>query len=115
MNDIDAQIAAYVAERDAALLALDMDWARRMMPRASNDDVRITAMHKARVHAVRLPDDARRASQRWLLERGFTDLLGSVPDLNAPLPAAAGSTGTPAGTGREGAPIHARAREAPGA
>jgi hypothetical protein len=82
----EQNVAAYVAERDAALLSLDLDWARKTMPQASSDEVRIMAMHKARVHAVNLPDEARRDSQRWLLERGLSDLLGFKPDLNAELP-----------------------------
>lgn len=76
----------YIRQRNRALMALDMDWARKVMPFPADDTVRLMAMHKARVHCVHLTDEARRESQRWLVERGLTDHLGMQIDLNAPLP-----------------------------
>lgn len=80
-------IEQYVAEHDKALINLDMDWARRTMPDASDDIVRLMAMHKARYEATTIPAELRHASGQWLRERnlkrfGGSDLLpeGVLPE-----------------------------------
>lgn len=58
-------------ERNAALAALDMEWARQMMPTASNDHVRLTAMHKARYDCTDIADEQRHQSGDWLRQHGY--------------------------------------------
>lgn len=66
-----------IADRNAGLVALDMDWAREMMPNMS-DDVRLIAMHKTRYEIRTIPDDERHASRSWLEERDLSR-LGFLP------------------------------------
>jgi len=80
-------ILDFVRERDRALSALDMLWARRMMPQASGDDVRLLAMHKARIHSLGVSGALRRESMRWLAAGKHTDLMGNPVDGEGPLPA----------------------------
>jgi hypothetical protein len=79
-------ILDFVKERDAALSKLDMEWARRMMPHASSDEVRLIAMHKARHQAINIPERLRRQSARWLFDHHYKDLLGNPIDPLGPLP-----------------------------
>lgn len=67
MNELER----YQKEATAALLALDMKWARQNSPGASCDEVILLAMHKARYEHTGLPADARHASGAWLRERGY--------------------------------------------
>ena len=66
------------AERHAALTALDMAWARKLIPNASSDDVLLAAMHKARYEIPSLPDELRHESRRWLEERSLSR-FGKLP------------------------------------
>lgn len=73
-------LAAFVRERDEALLSGDVERVRnfhtkwnpgiRPMPR----EVAEVAMHKARTAAMSLPVEAREASEKWLADRGFESL-----------------------------------------
>ena len=65
-----------VIERDAALTALDMDWARRMMPAASSDEVLLVALHKGRYEVSGVAPSLREASRTWLEEHGWSRLDG---------------------------------------
>ena len=65
-----------VAERDAALAALDWEYARKFMPNTT-DAVRLIAMHKARYEAVMVDSALRHESRRWLAERGYKRLTGT--------------------------------------
>jgi hypothetical protein len=65
------ELARYISERNCALLNLDMDWARKNMPAASSDEVRLIAMHKARYDCTGIEDSERHASRKWLQERGY--------------------------------------------
>lgn len=58
-------------ERDHALASLDMTYARRAMPDASSDEVRLIAMHKARYETTNMPRELRHASGEWLRVRGY--------------------------------------------
>lgn len=69
-------VQTLLTQRDTALLALDMEWARRMMPTASCDEVRLIAMHKARYELRHLPREARMASGNWLRKRRYGRLNG---------------------------------------
>jgi hypothetical protein len=72
-----ADIAAYVKERDEALAALDLEWARKRQPGIS-DAVALMAMHKARYEAVNIASDLRQESRRWLEARMY-GRLGGLP------------------------------------
>ena len=63
-------------ERNRALLALDLKWARERFPEESSDEVLLTAMHKARYECIDLPAVARQESRAWLEVRGFSRTKG---------------------------------------
>lgn len=63
-------------ERNRALLAIDMKWARQMMPDATSDHVLLVAMHKARYECPDLDNAARHASGEWLRQHGYRRLGG---------------------------------------
>ena len=82
-----AKFSKAIKERDEAISTLDMTYARRMMASASDDEVRLLAMHKARYEATRIAPELRHASRAWLEERGFTRFYdlpwptdGSLPE-----------------------------------
>ena len=54
-----------------ALMHLDMEYAREMIPEASSDEVRLVAMHKARYELVTMPPELRHESRAWLEKFGF--------------------------------------------
>ena len=62
----------FITERDKALRSLDMDYARKMMPGATTDEIRLIAMHKARIEVTGLPEGLKIESKRWLTARGYT-------------------------------------------
>lgn len=64
-------------ERNAALSNLDMDYARKAMPNAADDHVRLMAMHKAWVECTDLASELRHISIEWLRERGYKRMDGS--------------------------------------
>ncbi len=66
----------FVAERDQALATLDMEYARKMIPAASSDEVRLIALHKARYEAVSIDPILRHSSGVWLKKRGYRRLGG---------------------------------------
>lgn len=74
---MEKELVGFLAERDAMLLACDVDRAiafwRKWSPEyePSSRFVAEIAIHKARTAVKTLPLDARRESKRWLLERGF--------------------------------------------
>ena len=57
--------------RNQALRTLDMEYARKTMPAASSDEVRLMAMHKARYEVTSMEPDLRHASRVWLQDRGY--------------------------------------------
>lgn len=63
-------------KRIEALASLDMDWARKMFPCATNDLVLLIAMHKARAECIDLAPALRTASVEWLRGRGWERLGG---------------------------------------
>ncbi len=66
------------APNHTALLTLDMDYARKAMPDASGDDVRLAAMHKARHALTSMPMALRIESAQWLKANGMAG-LGGMP------------------------------------
>ncbi len=72
-EDLKAALAleSYIRERNEALTTLDMEWARRMLPNATSDYVRLIAVHKARYDCVSIAPKLRHESAEWLRERGL--------------------------------------------
>ena len=64
------------ADRNKALIALDMEWARKVMPDASNDHVRLMAMHKGRYECGDMDNAVRHASREWLRQHGYGRMTG---------------------------------------
>lgn len=90
MNDA---VKRYVKERNDALRKLDMEWARKMLPDASSDHVRLMAMHKARYEATGIEKHLRLESQAWLQDHGYGRMCGIAFDPEPPInptPAARG-------------------------
>lgn len=69
-------IQKFVTERNAALAALDMDYARSHNPHGFSDGVLLMGMHKARYECIGLAPELRHASAVWLGERGYKRLTG---------------------------------------
>lgn len=82
---IEFELEQWRQERNEALAGLDMDWARKMMP-ATDDHVRVMAMHKGRVECTDLAPELRHASVEWLRERGYKRMDGGELPLNGELP-----------------------------
>jgi len=79
-------IAAFVAERDAALLSMDEQQIRACFRKHSHKEMPTdstffwTIVHKARTAAKSLPMDARSESKRWLVAHGSEPMDdGEVP------------------------------------
>lgn len=71
------EINEWIKERNAALLALDLEWIRQSLaghltiPAASIDThTLLMSAHKARYECLSLPDAARHESRAWLAEHG---------------------------------------------
>lgn len=67
-------IKEFIQQRDAALAALDINYARRKFPDA-DDATLLLSLHKARVEAKSLPETLRRESMAWLKERGYGRMM----------------------------------------
>ncbi len=76
----------FVKERDAAFEADDISWARRMLPNASSPRVVEMAFHKGRMQTVSVSNEKRRASMKWLADRGLRDHFGEPVQHDDPLP-----------------------------
>jgi hypothetical protein len=70
------ELESFLAARNKALIELDMDYARLMLPKASSDEVRLIALHKARYNCTAIPAEYRHASRKWLAERGYQGMAG---------------------------------------
>lgn len=73
-----AEVKAFVAERDAMLMKCDVDEMLAFhakhnpdVPPPTTREVAEITLHKARTAAKSLPIDARRLSKKWLSERGY--------------------------------------------
>jgi len=74
----------YLAERNAAFEAGDLEWARRMLPAGSSDTFVAIAFHKARYDCAAVSDAKRIESRDWLVSRLLTDVNGEIIDANLP-------------------------------
>lgn len=72
-----SDLIEFLRQRDDALRTLDMDFARKLMPGASSDEVRLMALHKARYETTSMEPALRHASRAWLAERGYKRLTGT--------------------------------------
>lgn len=63
-------------QRNKALIALDLDWARTQGPNAPDDFTVLAAMHKARYDCCDIPAELRHESGNWLRARGMSRLGG---------------------------------------
>ena len=80
----EAEIKAFVAERDAMLRALDLTTYRAFciehgLGEAPLDQIACAAMHKARLVATSFTEDEKRVSREWLLANGFKAEFFGVP------------------------------------
>ena len=60
------QFSDFTAQRNNALTTLDMRWARKAMPSASSDEVRLIALHKARYECTQIEPSLRHESRKFL-------------------------------------------------
>lgn len=67
----------YLANRNAALTSLDLEWAKKQMPGAS-ETVLECAMHKARYECTAIDRQLRRDSAAWLRKNNFGGLTGPL-------------------------------------
>jgi hypothetical protein len=82
---IDDHFADWRAERNTALLNLDMAYARRILPHG-DDETRLAGLHKARYECVDMPDEARVESRQWLEKHGYARLGGMSWSTDGKLP-----------------------------
>lgn len=69
-----ADLARFRATRTAALATLDLDYARRVFPNASSDELLLATLHKARYECADIDAALRVESRTWLESRGFSRL-----------------------------------------
>jgi hypothetical protein len=55
-----------------ALIELDMNYVREMVPEMTNDAARLVCLHKARYEHTGVPAEYRHASRAWLEQNGFS-------------------------------------------
>lgn len=87
--ELEAEIKAFVKERDTMLLACDIDQMLSFhakhnpnAPEFRDRDTVEAAIHKARTGALSLPIEARLESKRWLNQRGMSSLdSGDLSDV----------------------------------
>lgn len=84
-------IAALVADRDRALVDLDLGWVRKMLPNLPDDEAGLAALHKARYEVPTMPDELRHASREWLESRGMKRGVDAPWPPQGVLPTADGS------------------------
>lgn len=72
----DEELAEFMRERDKALIALDIGWARQMIGRIDDDFMLLVAMHRARYNIPSIPDALRHESAAWLRAHDMADIEG---------------------------------------
>jgi hypothetical protein len=73
---MNTELRARLDERDAALTTLDLNWARKLLPEGTSDEILLTSMHKARYDCTAIAPELRHASGDWLRSRGLTRIAG---------------------------------------
>lgn len=74
----DEEIGRFREARNHALRELNLDYARAVIPHASDEQVLLIALHKARYECKDIEPEYRHASGRWLRERGYGRLRGPL-------------------------------------
>jgi hypothetical protein len=75
MMDVDK----FLHRRKKILVDLDVAAARAFYRLNDSDEVIYVALHKARAHSTDIDASLRIASQRWLKDRGYSDLATGRP------------------------------------
>lgn len=71
-GDEDAELAAWLKERDRVLLSLDIEGGRTLIQRPeASDEAILAALHKARVDVTAYDDAIRLESAQWLHDHGM--------------------------------------------
>lgn len=65
-------IASYVIERDEALRALDIEWARKRDNNNLTVKQLLAGMHKARILATAIEPEYKASSREWLIRNGYS-------------------------------------------
>ena len=73
----ETKLTRYLARRDAAFEADDLNWAKEQLPPLTKPAVVEMAFHKARAECLTISDEKRQASADWLAERGLRKLSAS--------------------------------------
>ena len=73
------EIEAFLAKRNEALRMLDLTYAREQCPDATNDEVLLMALHKARYECTAIEDEYRHLSGLWLRSRGYGRMIPGEP------------------------------------
>jgi hypothetical protein len=74
MNQLDLE--SLQRERHAALIALDLGWARQQAYGPVDGFALLAGMHKARYNIPSIPAALRHESAAWLRARGLSDIHG---------------------------------------
>lgn len=70
------ELEQLIEERNIALSNLDLDYARKLMPQASSDDVLLLGLHKARYDCIAIARELRHESADFLRKHGCKDMNG---------------------------------------
>lgn len=69
-------LATFLAERNAALIALDESYVASTVPKAP-PGMRLTILHKSRYEVTNIAPALRHESRKWLAERGLSRMTGT--------------------------------------
>jgi hypothetical protein len=72
----DQEFQQFKVERNIALTNMDMSYARKTIPLATNDYVLLLALHKARYECTEVSAACRHESAYWLAKRGLKRMYG---------------------------------------
>jgi hypothetical protein len=78
ISEAMAEMPVWRQNRNRMLRELDVRSAKGAMPGASDDEVVLIALHKARYDCVDIEAELRHASGAWLRERGFGRMHGPL-------------------------------------
>jgi hypothetical protein len=74
MTETNLDMQPWIDARDAALRALDVNWA---IDRGCSPEAAEAAMHKARYECLAIEPELRHASREWLETHGSTRMRGA--------------------------------------
>lgn len=79
-------LQTFLAERNAALVSLDLEWARKAIGRDADPEVLLVSLHKARYECTAIDPALRRESGDWLVKNGLHRMMGTDVLPNGELP-----------------------------